>query len=179
MRRWRNEGDAGRGVTRFSNVRIDLAARQMTAFAGFGPLGTLDLQLCRMDEVVAGDAETGRSDLLDLIIRVRIKTGCVFTAFTGIAHAAELVHGPGHTFVGFLAEGTVTHGAGAEPFDDNILRFDFFDRDAAAGRIDEFQQIAQAVRGRCIDPVGIFSVQVIIIGAAGFLQQLDCLGSMI
>ena len=77
--------------------------------------------------------------------------------------------------MGFLAEGTVAHGAGAEPFDDIIFRFDFFDRDAAARRIDEFQQIAQTICGRRIDPVGIFAVQVIVIGAAGFLQQLDCL----
>ena len=129
-----------------------------------------------MDQVVAGYAETGRSDLFDLIIGIGIKTGCVLAAFAGIAHAAELIHGPGHTFVGFLAEGAVTHGTGTEPFDDIIFRFDFFDGDAATGRIDEVQQIAQPVRRRRIDPFGIFAVEVIIICTAGFLQELDCLG---
>ena len=173
MRRRRDEGDACRSMTGLGDIRIDFIARQMAAFARFSPLGALDLQFIGVDEVVAGDAETGRCDLFDAVVRFRIETGRVFAAFAGIAHAAQAVHGRSDTFMGFLAEGAVTHGTRAEALDDGIDRFDFFDRDAAAGRIFKVQEVAQAENGLTVDMVGVFFIRCVVAGLDGFLQELD------
>lgn len=160
-------------MTGLGDIRIDFIARQMAAFARFSPLGALDLQFIGVDEVVAGDAETGRCDLFDAVVRFRIETGRVFAAFAGIAHAAQAVHGRSDTFMGFLAEGAVTHGTRAEALDDGIDRFDFFDRDAAAGRIFKVQEVAQAENGLTVDMVGVFFIRCVVAGLDGFLQELD------
>ena len=60
VRRRRDEADAGRGVAHLGDPGIDLLARELAAFAGLGALGHLDLQLARVDQVVAGDAEAAR-----------------------------------------------------------------------------------------------------------------------
>ena len=174
--RRRNEGDARRGVTRLGDIRVDLAARQVAAFARLCALGAFDLQLVGVDEVVARHAEAGRGDLLDFVVRFCAEPGCVFAAFAGVAHAAEAVHGRGDAFVGFLAECAVAHGAGAEPLDDGVDRFDFFDGNAAAGGIFEFQKVAEAEDGRRIDPLGIFLIDIVILFLAGLLQQADRFG---
>ena len=44
---------------------VDLVAGQLAALAGLGALRHLDLQLVGVDQVVAGDAEAARRDLLD------------------------------------------------------------------------------------------------------------------
>ena len=65
MGRGTDESDAGRRVASLGDPRIDFAAGEFAAFAGLGALGHLDLQLLRVDEVVAGDAETSAGDLFD------------------------------------------------------------------------------------------------------------------
>ena len=176
MRRRRDEGDACRGMTGLGDVRIDLFAGQVAAFTGLCALRAFDLDGFGVDEVIAGDAETSRGDLLDLVALIRFEAGRVFAAFTGITHAAEAVHGLGDAFVGFLAESAVAHGAGMEAFDDGIDWFDFFDGDAAASRIFEIEEVTQAEDGAGIDMVGIFLVDLVIICLDGLLQELDRFG---
>ena len=159
-------------MTSFGDVRVDFISRQMAAFPRFCPLGAFDLQLVGMDEVVAGDAESGRSDLLDSVVLFGMEAGGIFAAFAGIAHAAEAVHSRGDAFVGFFAEGAVTHGTGAEALYDGIGRFDFFDRDAASGRIFKFEKIAQAENSLSVDMSGVLFIRGIVIGLDGFLQKL-------
>ena len=173
MGRRGNEGNARRSMTRLGNIRIDLAAWQVAAFARLGPLGALDLQLIGVDEVIARNTETGRGNLLDFVVCICCKAVCIFAAFAGIAQAAQTVHGLGYAFVGFLAEGTVAHGTCTEAFDNAVFCFDLFNRDTAAGRVDEFQEVPQAVHGGRIDELGILTVQLVVIGAAGLLQEFD------
>lgn len=156
-------------MTGLGNIRVDLIARQMAAFTGLGPLRAFDLQFIGVDEVVAGDAEAGRGDLFDSVVLFSMETGCVFTAFAGIAHAAEAIHGRGDAFVGFFAEGAVAHGTGAEAFDDSIGRLDFFDRDAAASRVFKVEEVPQAENGFSVDVSGVLFIGGIIVGLDGFL----------
>ena len=65
MRRRRDQADARRRVPRLGDPRIHLGARQLAAFAGLRALRHLDLQFLRVDQVLAGDAEAARGDLLD------------------------------------------------------------------------------------------------------------------
>src|SRR4029079_1635472 len=116
VRRRRDEADAGRGVTHLRDPGIDLLARELAALAGLGPLGHLDLQLARVDQVVAGDAEARGGDLLDgavlgVAVRLREIARRIFAAFAGVALAADAVHGHGQGLVRFLADGPVGHGA--------------------------------------------------------------------
>ena len=75
--------------------------------------------------------------------------------------------------MGFLAEGAVTHGTSAEALDDGVDRFDFFDRDAASGRIFEIQEVAQAEDSLAVDVVGVFLIRRIVVVLDGLLQELD------
>ena len=63
--------------------RIHFVAGQLTAFAGFGALRNLDLQLVSIDKVMSRDTETRRGDLLDgaatrIAIRQRSKRASSF-----------------------------------------------------------------------------------------------------
>ena len=180
MRRRRDEGHARCGVAGLADGRVHFAARQMPAFAGLGALGTLDLDFTAVNEVVSGDAEASGGYLFDFIIDgnpifLREETFRVLAAFAGVASAAQDVHGFGDTFVGFLAKGAVAHGAGAEVMDDGVHAFHFFDGDAAAGRVNEFQEVAKADQ-RFIDFLRIFFVDFVAPGAASPLQEADGFG---
>ena len=47
------------------DMAVDLVAGQLTALAGLGALGDLDLQLVGIDQIFGGDAEPAGGDLLD------------------------------------------------------------------------------------------------------------------
>ena len=67
----------------------------------------------------------------------------VFTAFAGVAFAADAVHGDSQRGVCLGADGAQRHGAGGKAFDDIGSRFDLVQR-YGFGRIDfEFEQTAQ------------------------------------
>ena len=86
-----------------------IACMAMMAFAGLRALRNLDLQFFRIDQVVAGDAKTSGSHLLDrAIARVavvihKVARG-VLSAFARIALSADAVHGNCQSFVCFLAD---------------------------------------------------------------------------
>ena len=89
MRRRRNQGDAGNAVTQFTDVLADLVTGQLSALAGLGALGDLDLQLIGIHQVVRRDPEAARSDLLDgaapqVAIGVRSVTTRVLAPLAGI-----------------------------------------------------------------------------------------------
>ena len=65
MRGRRNEADARDRVAHARDVLVDLMAGKLAAFAGLGALRDLDLQLVGVDQIVGGDAEAARGDLLD------------------------------------------------------------------------------------------------------------------
>ena len=65
MRRRRNQSHAGGRVAHLGNPRVNLAARQLAAFAGLGALRHLDLDFLGIDQVLAGHAKARRSHLFD------------------------------------------------------------------------------------------------------------------
>jgi len=97
MGRRRDERRAGRGMANARDVLGDFLGGQLAAFTGFGALRHLDFQLFGVDEIVRGDAETPGSNLFNFVggsRLVAIGVG-VFSTFTGVAFAAEDVHGGG------------------------------------------------------------------------------------
>ncbi len=67
VRRRGDELHARGGVTDLGDPRRDLGTGQVAALAGLGALGELDLQVGGVHQVIAGHAEAGGSDLLDLL----------------------------------------------------------------------------------------------------------------
>ena len=65
MRRRRDQADARRRVAHLGDGLVDLVAGQLAAFAGLGALRHLDLHHVGVDEILRGDAEAARGDLLD------------------------------------------------------------------------------------------------------------------
>src|SRR5579863_3271541 len=178
--RWRDEADASRGATNLGNPRINLLAGQLATFAGFGALGHLDLEFLRVDEVVAGDAETTAGDLLDrgvLGVAFFVGPGITFgglAAFAGVRTATEAVHGNGEGLVSFLGDRAITHGAGLEALDDFIHRFDLVNRDRIGGEL-EFKQAAQRaeILRLIVDQISVLAISFFIVGTAGFLQLVN------
>ena len=130
VRRRGDQSDAGCGVSDPSDPFIHLMAGQLAAFAGFGALGHLDLELVGHGQIVAGDAEAGGGHLLDggahgITVWQRFVAQLVFAAFTGIALSAEAVHRDGEGGVGFVGDRAEGHGAGGESFIDVFGRFHF------------------------------------------------------
>ncbi len=64
--RGRDEADAGGAVAGLGDPRVHLGTGQVAALAGLCTLCQLDLDLIGGDQILAGDAETGGSHLLDL-----------------------------------------------------------------------------------------------------------------
>ena len=103
------------------DVRIDLVARELTPFTGFGALRHLDLDVGGIDQVVAGHPEPTGCDLFDGAAPLGIvETVDVLTALTTVGATAEVVHGDRHGFVGFGRDRSVTHRTGVEAGDDRI-----------------------------------------------------------
>src|SRR5258707_1113452 len=134
MRRRRDKPNPRSGVADLGDPGIDLLARQLAAFTRFGPLRHFDLQFFGFYEVEAGHAKAPGSYLLDgtvlgISIRKRDIPFRIFTAFTGIALAANPVHRDSQRFVRLLADRAVAHGAGLEALHDGFDRLDIFNRD--------------------------------------------------
>ena len=117
-----DEHDAGRGVAHFGNNFIDLVSGQLAAFARFGALGHLDLQLARVHQIVARNAEPRRRHLFDralfrIAVCKRDISFLVLAAFPGIRGGAEPVHGDRQGFVRLLADRAERHCRCHESFD--------------------------------------------------------------
>ncbi len=95
MRRRRNERGAGRRVADARDVFGDFARRELAAFAGLGALRHFDFELFGMNQIIRGDAESARGNLLDLVGRGGLKAVGVgiFAAFAGVAASADHIHG--------------------------------------------------------------------------------------
>ena len=117
----RDQAHPGGGMPGLGDVRIDLVARELTPFTGFGALRHLDLDVGGIDQVVAGHPEPTGCDLFDGAAPLGIvETVDVLTALTTVGATAEVVHGDRHGFVGFGRDRSVTHRTGVEAGDDRI-----------------------------------------------------------
>ena len=99
--RRRNQGHARHGKTQAGNQRVDLAARQLSAFTGLGTLGDFDLQHFRIHQIVRRYSEATRGHLFDLGTFVGAETGRVFAAFAGVGASAQAVHALRQRFMCF------------------------------------------------------------------------------
>ena len=133
----RGRGDqphAGRRVAHLGDPRVDLVAGELAALAGLGALGHLDLQIVRIDEVLAGDAEASGGHLLDgaaplVAVGIPLIARRILAALAGVRLAAHPVHGDGERLVGLEADGAVGHGARGEAPDDGLDRLHLVERD--------------------------------------------------
>ena len=100
----------------------------------------------------------------------------IFTAFTGVALAADSVHGHGKDRVGFCRDRAERHGAGRKTLHNFFGRFHFFQRNGP-GRIHvEFHQAAQRhlALALVVDDFGVFLVSLIRVAACGVLKFGNC-----
>src|SRR5881396_886173 len=121
VRRRRDQLDARRRVAQLGDVLRDLASGELAALAGLRALRDLDLQHLGARQVLGGDAEAARGNLLDLRLhRVafpqrdvdldaalaqstlhrlagldRRVAAAVLAALAGVGLAADAVHGDG------------------------------------------------------------------------------------
>src|SRR5437879_3769515 len=90
--------------------RIDLTAGQLAPLTRLRPLRHLDLQFLCADQVIAGDPEPARGDLLDrAVLRVAVFVPPavslrVLAALAGVALAADAIHADRQCLVRFLAD---------------------------------------------------------------------------
>ena len=181
VRRRADQAHAGRGVADAGDVLVHLAARQLAAFAGLGPLRHLDLQFVGVGQVPDGHAEAAGGDLLDggaprVAVGQRLEAFGILAAFARVAAAAQAVHGDGQRLVGFCRDRAEAHRAGAETFDDFAGRLDFLQRDrSAVGSGPKPQQAAQRKPppGVVVQSLGKPPVGVLVSRAGGHLQVGD------
>src|SRR5262249_26620071 len=110
---------------------VDFVTRQLTAFSWLGALSHLDLQLLGADQILAGDAEAAAGHLLDraaapIAVGIGVEPRGVFATFTGVALAADPVHGDGKGLMRFARDRAVRHGPSRESLDDLLGRLHFF-----------------------------------------------------
>src|SRR5260221_719234 len=104
MQRRRNETHTRRRVADLGDPRIHLGAGKLAALAGLRSLRDLDLQLARVDQIVAGDAEAAARHLLDRgITRVPVRLALVahriFAALAGVRLSPDAGHSGRHRLV--------------------------------------------------------------------------------
>jgi hypothetical protein len=163
--RRRNQAHAGGRVAHLGNPGVDLTAGQLSALAGLGSLGHLDLDFPGLGQVEAGDAEPTRGHLLDgavfgvaLLVGPGVAFG-VFAPLAGVGLAADAVHGDGQGFVGFLRDRPVAHGPGLEAGHDGLNRLHLIQGNRFP--LLELQQIPQAeeLLFLLVDDLGVLFVQ--------------------
>jgi len=126
-------------------------------------------------QVEAGDAEPAGCNLLDragaqVAVLVRQVARRVLPAFSGVALAADAVHGNGQCLVRLRADGAVGHRTGLEPLADLFNRLDLIDRHGLGrGKLEQMPQNDRRL-GRIVDLGRIFLEGGVAARAAGNLQ---------
>ena len=181
VRRRRDQADAGRGLTDLGNPGVDLPAGQVTALAGLGALGHLDLNLEGAAQVAARHAKSRTCYLLDRgVLGVTVSQWGLATrilaALAGIGTAVQAVHGDGHALVRLFADGAIRHGAGVKAADDIERRFHLVERNRGAAAGIKVEQVAQAHgTAGAVQAGAVLLKGVVAVLTAGGLQQVDSL----
>ena len=99
----------------------------------------------------------------------------VFTTFTGVALAANAVHGHRQRGMGFGADRAERHGARGKSLDNVFGQLDLLQRNGLGGVNFELEQTTQrhVTLALVIDQLGIFFVSVPVVGARAVLQLGD------
>ncbi|CAB4891171.1 unannotated protein [freshwater metagenome] len=180
VRRRRDQTDTRRGVPNLGDPRVHLVSRKLAALTGLGSLRHLDLDVGAVGQVVRGDAETSRRDLLDgtaspIAVLVRLEARDVLAALTGVRASTETVHRDGKGLVCLGRDGAVAHRARGETLDDLAGRLDLVDRNSLSLFGLEAEQTAQRREplGLVVDHLRVFLEDVVLTGAGGVLQLED------
>jgi hypothetical protein len=105
--------------------------------ARLGALGHLDLEVVGVDEVLRGDTEAARCDLVDrrapevAVLVASVAVG-VFAALAGVRLSADPVHRDREVLVRFLRDRPVRHRAGGEALHDLRGRLHLVEGDGLA-----------------------------------------------
>ena len=181
VRRRRDQADAGRGLTDLGNPGVDLLAGQVTALAGLGALGHLDLDLEGAAQVAARHAKARACHLLDrgvlgVTVSQRGLATRVLAALARVGAPMQAIHGDGHALVCFLADGAVRHGAGVKAADDVERGLDLVERNRRAAAGIKVEQVAQAHgTAGAVQAGAVLLKGVVTVLTAGGLQQVDSL----
>ena len=141
----------------------------MSALAGLGALGDLDLQDLRIDKVVWGHAEAAGGNLLDFGNPLGAKPLRVLATLAGIGTCAHSVHGRRQRLVGLGTERTQGHARGIEPRQDLLHRLHFVQRQRH-GRLHRLQQVTQRGNRPGVDQAGVALVHRIVAASHRLLQ---------
>ena len=181
--RGRDQPHAGGGVAGLGDPGVHLVARELAPLPRLGPLGHLDLDVVRADQVFAGHPEAGAGRLLDRAAAgVAVGVGCVaagvLAALAGVGLGPHAVHGDGQGLVGLGRDGAVAHGPGGEPLDDLACRLDLFEghRRPLAGAEPEQAPQGAEPPGLVVHPGGVVLEDVVAALAGGVLELEDGLG---
>ena len=118
-----DEPDAGCRVACLGDPRPDLRTRQLATLAGLRALGHLDLQIVGVHQILRGDAEAPRGDLLDgrppqISVGIGDIALRILAALAGIGLAADAVHGDRQRLMRFRRNRAVAHRSGGESLHD-------------------------------------------------------------
>ena len=153
----------------------------MTALAGLGALGHLDLNLEGAAQVAARHAKSRTCYLLDrgvlgVTVSQRGLAAWVLAALARVGAAVQAVHGNGHALVCLFAYGTVRHGAGVKAADDVERRLDLVERHRGTAAGIKVEQVAQAHgTAGAVQAGAVLLKGVVAVLTAGGLQQVDSL----
>jgi hypothetical protein len=144
-----------------------------------GALGDLDLQLARVDQVVAGDSETPARHLLDAGV-LRVPVGLlhvarrVLAALAGVGLPADSVHGDGERLVRLLGDRAIAHRAALEPAQDRLDGLHLLDAHRLGGGAEVHQAAQRAELPRLVvDQRRVLLEDLVVPGPAGVLQFVD------
>src|SRR5690606_12889964 len=159
-------------VTESRDQSVDLASRQLAAFAGLGALGNLDLQHFGIDQVFRGDTKPAGGDLLDLGALERPVARRVFATLTGVGARAEPVHRLGDRLVGLRRQCAEGNPGRVEALEDVGERLDLVQRQRLVSQLD-LEQVADHRYRTVVDQRAVFLVGLVAALLHGSLQRAD------
>src|SRR5690606_26603687 len=173
VRRRRDEAHAGRGVTCSGHPRVYLRGWQLAALAGLRALREFDLDVIRLGEIQARDAEATGGDLLDGAAAFRIEQAVdVFAALPRVRLAADAVHGDRERLVSLARDRAVAHRTGRETLDDGADRLHRVDRDSRSRACTQREQATNRLQLGCllVHELRVLAEDVVATVARGVLQ---------
>ena len=137
---------------------------KLSALAGLGALGELDLEVLGGAEVLDRDAEASGGDLLDAAVGVAREAFGVLAAFAAVRHRADRVEGAGNRRMGLGGEGAEGHGAADEVLHDRFDGLDLVKRDRGLGLEAEESAKGAAALRLVVDRCGV-ALELLVVSA--------------